>query len=264
VLAPHVRDALAMQLRRLGYLTIAIYPTEGSFINGRNAYRSYGFDHLYDVNELKLDEWEETDKQMFDAAKRVYDQVKKPGQPVFIMILTINQHGPHDDLPLAQLPPPFNRGLLTGLSPAATINFSAYLSRLHDSDVAMRGLEHDFLDRAQPTLLVHFGDHQPSFEGMIRPMARMLPAALQPYQDFLTYYMLKSNYAGDALPSYPMMDIAFLPSMLLQAAGLPKDPYFSALHNLRTRCNGLYDDCKIPGLIDSYHAWTFGRLHVYQ
>ena len=111
----------------------------------RNAYKSYGFDHLYDVNELKLDEWEETDKQMFDAAKRVYDQVKKPGQPVFIMILTINQHGPHDDLPLAQLPAPFNRGLLTGLSPAATINFSAYLSRLHDSDVAMRGLEHDFL-----------------------------------------------------------------------------------------------------------------------
>jgi len=264
VLAPHVRDALAMQLRRLGYLTIAIYPTEGSFINGRNAYKSYGFDHLYDVNELKLDEWEETDKQMFDAAKRVYDQVKKPGQPVFIMILTINQHGPHDDLPLAQLPAPFNRGLLTGLSPAATINFSAYLSRLHDSDVAMRGLEHDFLDRAQPTLLVHFGDHQPSFEGMIRPMARTLPLALQPYRDYLTYYMLKSNFAGEPLPSYPMMDIAFLPSMLLQAAGLPKDPYFSALHELRTRCNGLYDDCKIPGLIDSYHAWTFGRLHVYQ
>ena len=264
VLAPHVRDALAMQLRRLGYLTIAIYPTEGSFINGRNAYKSYGFDHLYDVNELKLDEWEETDKQMFDAAKRVYDQVKKPGQPVFIMILTINQHGPHDDLPLAQLPTPFNRGLLTGLSPAATINFSAYLSRLHDSDVAMRGLEHDFLDRAQPTLLVHFGDHQPSFEGMIRPMARTLPLALQPYRDFLTYYMLKSNYAGEPLPSFPMMDIAFLPSMVLQAAGLPKDPYFSALHELRTRCNGLYDDCKIPGLIDSYHAWTFGRLHVYQ
>ena len=264
VLAPHVHDALAMQLRRLGYLTIAIYPTEGSFINGRNAYTSYGFDHLYDVNELKLDEWEETDKQMFDAAKRVYDTVKKPGQPVFVMILTINQHGPHDDLLLGQLPAPFNRGLLTGLSPDATINFSAYLSRLHDSDVAMRGLEHDFLDRAQPTLLVHFGDHQPSFEGMIRPMARTLPVALQPYRDYLTYYMLKSNFAGEPLPNYPMLDIAFLPSMLLQAAGLPKDPYFSALHVLRTRCNGLYDDCAIPGLIDSYHAWTIGRLHVYQ
>jgi phosphoglycerol transferase MdoB-like AlkP superfamily enzyme len=264
VLAPHVRDALAMQLRRLGYLTIAIYPTEGSFINGRNAYKSYGFDHLYDVNELGLDEWEETDKQMFDAAKRVYDKVKKPGQPVFVMILTINQHGPHNDLPLDKLPPPFNGGQLQGLSAAAEINFSAYLSRLHDSDQAMRGLEHDFLEREQPTVLVHFGDHQPSFEGMIRGMSRTLPPALQPYRDYLTYYMLKSNFAGAPLPSYPMLDIAFLPSMVLQAAGLPKDPYFSALTVLRTRCNGLYDDCKVPGLVDSYHAWTFGRLHVYQ
>jgi phosphoglycerol transferase MdoB-like AlkP superfamily enzyme len=264
VLAPHVRDALAMQLRRLGYLTIAIYPTEGSFINGRNAYKSYGFDHLYDVTELGLDEWEETDKQMFDAAKRVYDKVKKPGQPVFVMILTINQHGPHNDLPLDKLPPPFNGGKLQGLSAAAEINFSAYLSRLHDSDQAMLGLEHDFLDREQPTVLMHFGDHQPSFEGMIRGMSRTLPPALHPYRDYLTYYMLKSNFAGAPLPSYPMLDIAFLPSMVLQAAGLPKDPYFSALTVLRTRCNGLYDDCTVLGRVDSYHAWTFGRLHVYQ
>ncbi|HEY8681645.1 MAG TPA: sulfatase-like hydrolase/transferase [Rhodanobacter sp.] len=262
VLAPHVRDALAMQLRRLGYLTIAIYPTEGSFINGRNAYKSYGFDHLYDVKELGLDEWEETDKQMFDAAKRVYDKVKKPGQPVFVMILTINQHGPHDD-PMPTVPLPF-RDLLHGLDAATALNFDTYLARLHDSDLGMRGLEHDFLDRAQPTVLVHFGDHQPSFEGLIRDLPRSLPAPLRPYRDYLTYYMIKSNFAGAPLPSYPMLDIAFLPSMVLQAAGLPEDPYFSASTALRTRCGGLYDDCAVPGLIDSYHAWTFGRLHVYQ
>jgi phosphoglycerol transferase MdoB-like AlkP superfamily enzyme len=262
VLAPHVHDALALQLRRLGYLTIAIYPTDGAFINGRNAYTAYGFDHLYDVNELGLEEWEETDKQMFDAAKRVYDKVKKPGQPVFVMILTINQHGPHDD-PMSTLPVPF-QNLLHGLKATPALNFDTYLARLHDSDVAMSGLEHDFLNREQPTVLVHFGDHQPSFDGLIRGLQRSTPAPLQPYRDYLTYYMIKSNFAGPALPSYPMLDIAFLPSMVLQAAGLPKDPYFSAESELRTRCNGLYDDCAIPGLIDSYHAWTFGRLHVYQ
>jgi len=262
VLAPHVHDALALQLRRLGYLTIAIYPTDGGFINGRNAYTAYGFDHMYDVNELGLEEWDETDKQMFDAAKRVYDKVKKPGQPVFVMILTINQHGPHDD-PMSTLPVPF-QNLLHGLKATPALNFDTYLSRLHDSDVAMSGLEHDFLDRAQPTVLVHFGDHQPSFDGLIRGLQRTVPTPLQPYRDYLTYYMIKSNFAGPALPSYPMLDIAFLPSMVLQAAGLPKDPYFSAETELRTRCNGLYDDCNAPGLIDSYHAWTFGRLHVYQ
>jgi hypothetical protein len=257
-----VHDALALQLRRLGYLTIAIYPTDGGFINGRNAYTAYGFDHMYDVNELGLEEWDETDKQMFDAAKRVYDKVKKPGQPVFVMILTINQHGPHDD-PMSTLPVPF-QNLLHGLKATPALNFDTYLSRLHDSDVAMSGLEHDFLDRAQPTVLVHFGDHQPSFDGLIRGLQRTVPTPLQPYRDYLTYYMIKSNFAGPALPSYPMLDIAFLPSMVLQAAGLPKDPYFSAETELRTRCNGLYDDCNAPGLIDSYHAWTFGRLHVYQ
>ncbi|HWU76714.1 MAG TPA: sulfatase-like hydrolase/transferase [Rhodanobacter sp.] len=263
VLAPHMRDTLPQMLRRLGYLTIAIYPTVGSFINGRNAYKAYGFDHLYDVNELHLVEWEETDKQMFDAAKRVYDQVRKPGQPVFVMILTLNQHGPHDDDPMSDLPSPY-RDLLHGLKPALALNFDTYLMRLHDSSVAMAGLEHDFLDRPQPTVLMHFGDHQPSFNGMIRDLKRNLPPALQPYRDYLTYYMIKSNFAGAPLPSYPMLDIAFLPSMVLQAAGLPEDPYFSASTGLRQRCHGLYDDCRVPGLLDSYHGWIFGRLHVYQ
>ena len=262
VLAPHVHDALAIQLKRLGYLTIAIYPTEGSFLNGRNAYAAYGFDHLYDVTELGLDEWEETDQQMFDAARRIYAKVRRPDQPVFVMILTINQHGPHDD-PMSTLPPAY-RNLLHGMAAAPALNFDTYLSRLHDSDVAMRALEHDFLDRAQPTVLVHFGDHQPSFDGLIRSMPRTLPAALTPVRDYLTYYMVKSNFAGPPLPHYPVLDIAFLPSMVLQAAGLPEDPYFSALTALRTRCNGLYDDCRLPGLLPSYHAWTFGRLHVYQ
>ncbi|MEO6801156.1 MAG: sulfatase-like hydrolase/transferase [Rhodanobacter sp.] len=263
VLAPRVRDALPQALRRLGYLTIAIYPTAGSFINGRNAYFAYGFDHMYDVNELGLEEWEETDRQMFDAAKRVYDKVRKPGQPVFVMILTLNQHGPHDDDPMSSLPVPF-RNLLHGLKPAVALNFDTYLSRLHDSDLAIRGLERDFLDRAQPTVLVHFGDHQPSFDGMIRDLPRSLPPALQPYRDYLTYYMIKSNFAGPPLPQYPMLDIAFMPSMVLQAAGVPQDPYFAALTQLRNRCDGRYDDCAVPGLLDTYYGWIFGHQHEFR
>ncbi|WP_239309136.1 sulfatase-like hydrolase/transferase [Rhodanobacter sp. FDAARGOS 1247] len=263
VLAPNVHDALALQLRRLGYLTIGVYPTAASFINGDNAYRAYGFDHLYGADELGLEEWEESDAQMFAAAKRIYDKLRKPGQPVFIMILTLNQHGPHDHQPMDKLPAPY-RNLLRGLAPGMALNFDTYLSRLHDSDVAMRGLERAFLDRPQPTVLVHFGDHQPSFNGGIRKLERSTPPALAPYRDYLTYYMVKSNFAGTPLPAYPMLDIAFLPGMVLQAAGVPTDAYFTASRELRTRCSGLYDDCAIPGVLDSYHAWTINRLHVYQ
>ncbi|MDO1527642.1 LTA synthase family protein [Fulvimonas sp. R45] len=261
VLAPRTHDTLPMLLRRLGYLTVVIYPTGGNFINARNAYQSYGFDQFYDVHDLGLQMWHTSDAQLFAAAKRVYDKVHKPGQPVFIMVLTLEQHGPHDTKPLSSLPAPFNQGLIHGLPADQALNLDTYLSRLHDSDEGMRQLEHDFLDRPDPTVLLHFGDHQPSFSGLIRQMKRSLPTGLEPYKSNLTYYMVKTNFATPPLPSYPMLDIAYLPSMVLEAASLPKDPYFSALTSFRDRCHGLYEDCADHTLTESYYAWIFGQLH---
>ncbi|MDO1529232.1 sulfatase-like hydrolase/transferase [Fulvimonas sp. R45] len=267
VLAPRMRDSLPLLLKRLGYLTVAVYPTHGDFLNGEDAYKAYGIDRFYGAGELGLDDWEETDAQMFAAAERVYAELdrsgaRKPGQPVFLVVLTINEHGPHDD-PMNTLPKPF-QNLLHGLPADAALNFDTYLSRLHDSDVAMQGLEHAFLDRARPTVLVHFGDHQPSFDSLMPTLRRELPPALAPYRDYLTYYMIKSNVPGPALPAYPMLDIAYLPGLVLQAAGLPLDPYFAAQKALRERCDGRYDDCADKALLASYHAWIFGRLHVFE
>lgn len=263
VLAPRLRDSLPQLLRRLGYLTIAVYPTGGNFLNARNAYKDYGFDKFYDVNDLGLTMWHTSDAQLFAAAKKVYDENKQSGQPIFLMILTLEQHGPHDTKALKDLPAPFNQGLLPGLSDTQELNLSAYLARLQDSDRGMTLLEQDFLHRPQPTVIMHFGDHQPSFSGVIRSMSRTLPPALTPYKDNLTYFMLKSNFASPALPDYRMLDIAFLPNMVLKAAGLPEDPYFTALGHLETRCHGLYEDCPDKPLLRSYYGWTFDHLHVF-
>jgi phosphoglycerol transferase MdoB-like AlkP superfamily enzyme len=264
VLAPRTHDTLPMQLNRLGYLTIAIYPVGGNFLNARNAYRAYGFDQFYAIHDLGLVMWHSSDAQLFAAAKRVYDKVRKPGQPVFLMILTMEQHGPHDSQPLSSLPAPYNQGLLRELPADQALNLGTYLSRLYDSDQGMSQLEHDFLDRPEPTLIVHFGDHQPAFGGLTSTMARTLSPDVQRFKDYLTYYMIKSNFAGPPLPDYPALDIAYLPSMVLQAAGLPEDPYFSALSSLRTRCNGLYADCSDTSLVASYYTWIFDRLHEFQ
>lgn len=264
MLAPRLRDSLAMQLRRQGYLTIAVYPIGGNFLNARNAYRAYGFDRFYDANDLGLQVWHTSDAQMFAAARKVYDENKKPSQPLFMMVLTMQQHGPHDAVPLAELPAPFNQGLLPNLRANRELNLSAYLSRLQDSDAGMTQLEQDFLHRPQPTVLVHFGDHQPAFGGLIRDLPRTLPTALEPYKDNLTYFMIKSNFEGPVLADYPMLDIAYLPSMVLKAAGLPDDPYFSALRSMEAHCHGLYADCPDKALLKSYYAWIFNHLHVYE
>jgi hypothetical protein len=262
ILAPRLRESLPQLLRRLGYLTIAVYPTGGNFLNARNAYTAYGFDKFYDSAALGLQTWHTSDEQMFAAAKNVYDENSKPGHPVFMMILTLEQHGPHDDKPLKNLPAPFDRGLLPDLPADAELNLSAYLSRLHDSDKAMARLEQDFLHRQQPTVIVHFGDHLPSFGGLIRGMPRTLPPSLEPYRNDLTYFMLKSNFDGPSVPAYPMLDIAYLPAVVLKAAGLPADPYFAALGALESRCHGLYDECRNASLLKSYYRWIFDHLHV--
>lgn len=264
VLAPRLNDSLPMQLRRDGYLTIAIYPVGGNFINARNAYRAYGFDKFYDVHDLGLQMWHTSDSQLFAATKKIYDENRKSGQPIFIMVLTMEQHGPHDTSPLKELPAPFNQGLLPDLSTSQQLNLSTYLSRLQDSNRGMTQLESDFLQRPQPTVIVHFGDHQPSFGGLIRDMPRSLPPALVPYKDNLTYFMLKTNFSTSQLPAPPMLDIAYLPSMVLRAAGLEQDPYFSALTALEDRCNGLYEDCPDKDSLKSYYAWIFDHLRVFQ
>ncbi|WP_235499550.1 sulfatase-like hydrolase/transferase [Frateuria sp. Soil773] len=264
VLAPRMHDSLPMQLGRMGYLTIAVYPANGGFINARNAYQAYGFDKFYDIDDLGMKMWHANDEQMFAAAKKIYDENRKAGRPIFMMVLTMAQHGPHDKHPLKELPAPFDQGLLPDLPQAQELNLSAYLAQLQESDKGMSQLERDFLHRPEPTVIMHFGDHQPSFSGVIREMPRTVPAGLEPYRDSLTYFMLKSNFAGPTLPNYPMVDIAYLPSMVLRTAGLPADPYFSALESLETRCGGLYEECPDKSLLHSYHAWIFDHLHVYR
>lgn len=264
VLAPRMQDSLPRQLRRLGYQTIAVYPVAGSFLNARNAYNAYGFDHFLDASDLGIEVWHTGDAQMFAAARKVYEQYKRPGQPVFLMVLTLEQHGPHDGRALTELPPPFNQELLPNLPATEALNLSTYLASLHRSSEAMRGLQKDFLQRPQPTVLVHFGDHQPAFGGLIRRMPRTLPTSLQDEKDYITYYMIKSNFASRPLPEYPVLDIAFLPSLLLDAADLPQGAYFSASSLLRERCEGRYDTCPDSALMASYHAWVFDHLGIYR
>lgn len=266
VLAPRMRNSLPMMLRRQGYTTIAIYPLGGNFVGARDAYRDYGFDQFHDIHDLRLTPWHASDDQLFHAAESIYqkEKAKSGDQPVFMMILTLAQHGPHDGQALKSLPSPFNQGLLPLLSPSLQLNLSTYLAYLRASDEAMERFEQRLLQRPQPTVLAHFGDHQPSFGGLFQGLQHTVPPGAQYRRDRLTYYMIKSNLDGPALPQYPELDIAYLPAQLLQVAQLPPDSYFAALQTLQVRCQGLYVDCPYPSLLESYHRWVFDRLRVFE
>jgi phosphoglycerol transferase MdoB-like AlkP superfamily enzyme len=266
-LAPRIRYTLPRLLDADGYRTVGIYPTDGDFMNGRTAYADYGFDAFYGGNELKLD-WGATDAQVFAALERVFaaEKTKAHGKPLFVMVLTLYQHGPHMT-PYHDLPAPYDRALFPGqLAPRdapldawLNLNLTNYLQRVSMSDAAMTRLEAFLARDDRPALLLHFGDHQPSFDGAIDHLARRVPAAV-PDSHYVTYYMLKGFNLPIRPEHYPVLDIAYLGSLLLDAADLPRDPFFIANTLLRDRCAGQDLDCRNKALRDSYRAWVFGKL----
>lgn len=267
-LAPRVRFGLARSLKAQGYRVVALYPMKASFINADNAYREYGFDALYDGAALGL-RAHPKDAEVFDLFWRLYAQERAahPQQPLFFFVLTLRQHGPHMK-PYRKLPPGYRKALFPGqfsqsnhpLDDWLNLNMANYLARNAESDQAMQALESGLLQRDTPTILLHFGDHQPSFDGAMMVVSRELPPDWGNQGQWATYYMLKSNLADAPRFDYPMLDIVFLGGLLLDAARIPPDAYFRANRLLRERCAGRYEECADRRLLPSYHDYIFHRI----
>jgi len=266
-LAPRVNFTLPRVLHEAGYRAIAIYPMSGDFINARNAYRNYGFDAFYDGKDYGLS-WESSDNDLFQVFNQIYDKEKQiyGKQPLFVMMLTLRQHGPHMT-PLKKLPAPYDKPLFPGkFTPKAldewmNLNFGNYLQRLEGSDIAMTALEKKVLDTDRPALLFHFGDHQPSFDGAMRALDKNLPDA-DGDPNFITYYMIKTNYKPARQYGEREMDLSFAPSLILDVAGVKKDTFFQANALMRERCDGFYLNCKKTSVLDSYQNYVFYQLGV--
>lgn len=267
-LAPRVAYTLPRVLHAAGYRVIAIYPMTGDFINARNAYKDYGFDKFYDGQDYGLS-WESPDSDLVQVFDRIYAQEKAAigKQPLFVMMLTLREHGPHMD-PYHSMPPPFDKPLFPGrwkpkdLDAWMNLNLANYLYRVSGSDAAIAHIEKTLLDGGRPALLFHFGDHQPSFDGAIRELKKIVPPSV-PDANFITYFMLKTNYKpARGGYRYPALDISFAGSLILDIAGVPKDAFFQANALMRERCQGRYLDCPNKPLLDSYDNYVFDTLHA--
>jgi phosphoglycerol transferase MdoB-like AlkP superfamily enzyme len=266
-LAPRVIHTLPNVLHEAGYRTIAIYPMSGDFINARNAYKFYGFDKFYDGQDFGLS-WESSDNDLMQVFDRIYADEKKQfgDQPLFIMMLTLRQHGPHQD-PLKEQPQPYDKPLFPGrfkpkdFDDWLNLNLGNYLYRLDGSDAAITHLEKTLLDGDRPTVLFHFGDHQPSFDGGMRELKKITPSRVAD-PNFVTYYMLKTNFKPTRDYAYPVFDLSFAGSLILDVAGVRKDDFFAANALMRDRCKGDYLTCADKHVLDSYQNFIFHQLGV--
>lgn len=263
---PRTNIALPRWLKTLGYRTIAVYPLEKRAFGAALAYPLYGFDEIreYPFPE-KRDFRTLSDREIFVFVEQVLAQADAAsGQrvPVMIYAPTLQQHGPHG---VAQPGQPVRPAVFAGLDFDASAKLDDYLHRLARSDEAIKALDAALARRGRPYVLVHFGDHLPAFEGLMRGLPKRAPAAGLP-TDYVTYYNIQTGglTAGSRriADAYPTLDIAFLGGLMLDVAGLPRDPYFAANARLRHVCKGLFTECADEAALSAYQRYLFDGLKV--
>jgi hypothetical protein len=261
IAAGRVTRSLPNALHNCGYRTYSVYPWLGAFLSARNFQKTLGIDHFYDAKDLKTRDVEPDEFYYAftaDLLKRDHAQ-----GPMFVFTYLMANHFPwtfryRDELSLDW------RDLGNGDVKGHRID--EYLRRqamsAHDYKVFIERLKRDFPD--EPFLIVRFGDHQPMFaKYAVAPglddaaIGRRIDAADPRF--FSTYYAIDAlNFRPvDLSSAVTGLDAAYLPLVILEAAGVPLDASFAEQKRIFQRCNGLFYLCA-----NGAEARRFNRLLI--
>lgn len=218
--------SLVRELGSSGYRTLAIHPNGGAFWNRNQAFRALGFDRFIDgdsFTDAARYGWYVSDAALVD---RIIAELADDGQPQMIMALSIQNHGPYDEVPLGADTRPAIA--IDGLDDVPRARLETYLAMLEATDTQLARLI-DFVDaRERDTLLLIYSDHLPPLNVVFAqlPFQDGRRAEEQPVP-----YLLIDNRSREASDEdYPSW---FLPAVVLQKAGIADNNYFRILREMR-------------------------------
>jgi hypothetical protein len=261
IAAGRVTRSLPNTLHNCGYRTYSVYPWLGAFLSARNFQKTLGIDHFYDAKDLKTRDVE-PDEFYYAFAADLLKHNHAHG-PMFVFTYLMANHFPwtfryRDELSLDW------RDLGNGAVKGHRID--EYLRRQdmsrHDYKAFIGRLKRDFPN--EPFLIVRFGDHQPMFaKYAVVPglddagIGRRIDAADPRF--FSTYYAIDAlNFQpADLSSAVSGLDAAYLPLVILEAAGVPLDASFAEQKRIFQRCNGLFYLCA-----NGAEARRFNRLLI--
>lgn len=242
--------SLARAFGEAGYRTVAMHPYPGYNWNRTEAYENLGFDEFLDQDYYGasgfLDEEEaggSADSRMprgylsdaadYEALIRQVEE-KEPGEKLFLFNVTMQNHGGYEvaDFPADVHVTAVNGEDCLGEYPKA----DQYLTLMKRSDEALKILLDYFSACSQPTLIVLFGDHEPSvetsfYEALYGTRWSQVPGEQKRYS-FVTPYLIWSNYERDA-GDLGDMSAFMLGSQVLRAAGMEAGGFGYAVERLR-------------------------------
>jgi len=240
-------NSLPHSLAALGYGTTLISSCRRNFLNYDAFYRSIGISERIFSDDLAspfdVDRFEATnsDALFLDAAIGAHlKRIAGDAAPRFLYALTNFNHGPHNRRLVA--PGQFESERAFAAASLPDPCYAEYYARLAETAATWNRLKSELAARfpERPTLIVHYGDHQPVMTRRIEAKLK-LPADAR--RQFRTFYAIEAlNYRPDRpIPGRGKnLDIAFLGTVALQQAELPLDQIYATRASLLEHCGEAY------------------------
>ncbi|MET0343184.1 MAG: sulfatase-like hydrolase/transferase [Polyangiales bacterium] len=254
--APSVSSTFVHRLEAAGYETVVLMPTSRAFYGASRTYEAVGFDRVLTLRDfpeydaIPGDEWEISDSPRMAEAAANYlrrHHARPDAKPLFIYFLSIREHTPYFE----KTEPAY--GLeRAGIDRALAGQLTDYVERLRALNQGTEVLERALTTSPRPALWAYFGDHQANFENAPLTYRHDLPDP-----EMITQYQIRANYLPRVDERPALLDIAMLPSLLGDLAGVPGDAYAEAQSAMRRLCDGRLRDCPHEALVASYKGFVF-------
>ncbi len=233
----YIKEALpsmASQLKSLGYRTVAMHPYRAAGWDRDTVYPLLGFEELhfkeFFPNAAKVRSYV-SDLADYEKIVEVFES-KPDDEPLFLFNVTMQNHSSYSD---------WNK--YDNFHPDITVDNSsskllpAYLSLMKLSDQAIEALVNYFSNQPEETILVFFGDHQPT-DSIVNPVLKLHGTSCselseeEEYQRYKVPFFIWANYDIEERANVNT-SANYLGVMTMKAADLPMSSYFNFLDALR-------------------------------
>lgn len=218
---------LTSTLKDQGYRPVAVHPYPRENWNRDESYRNMGFDDFLDIEDFEgsgeLRNYV-SDRANYEKLIELVEAKENPSDRLFLFNVTMQNHGGYESTYENFDQEIWLTGDLEGKYPKT----DQFLSLMKASDDALEYLTGYFEQSGEPTMIVMFGDHQPSVEdGFFDEIAGQPSEQVPDSQRIMWYetpFLIWTNYEMKSEDKGPMGAV-YLSSEVLKRAGLSMTPF---------------------------------------
>lgn len=220
-------ESVASVLKEAGYRSVALHPYRAAGWERNKVYPYLGFDTFYSQEDFEnplVYRKYISDQADIEKVIEIYEQ--DPDTPLFLFNVTMQNHSSYTDV-FENFAPQIE------VEGTDSVALNQYLSLLHESDKALQQLVEYFDRLDDPTIIVFFGDHQPT-DSVVSPVYKLNKESVyslsgeELYARYKVPYLMHANFDIEEAQNVPM-STNYLGIKTLELAGIPLDGYHQFL-----------------------------------